>query len=331
VAGGSNEFWFPTDGPHTFFVRAIDEGGFFKVLAAQLRVFQGPKFCPISNRYILVVLDTVPSSLAGGSYTIWPTNYREVERQLVQYWFQGYNFQVHETRGSEKPPLALLDCASSLFWFVSADIPGSDSSVLNSYHSDPPNPLPSYVSAGGNLLICGLQPVSAVRYTQNVDTGVVTFMTNFPLNFQTTLGDTTIADHWFATHFGIALVNDTIGSTIDNSHTAQRLRLCKSQITTGSNPYPDLAFDPLTWPQGPVQRGFGFYDRGIVPLGVPNPAQVIYTANDSNDAIAIRRLTEPGVNGNLVYLGFHPYFVDRPAFRQLIRAVLTDFGEFPNP
>jgi hypothetical protein len=107
--------------------------------------------------------------------------------------------------------------------------------------------------------------------------------------------------------------------------------LCKSKITTGSNPYPDLAFDPLTWPQGPVQRGFGFYDRGIVPMAVAHPAEVIYTANDSNDAVAIRRLTEPGVNGNVVYVGFHPYFVDRPAFRQFIRAVLTDFGESPTP
>lgn len=103
VTGGSEEFWFPNDGPHTFFVRAIDEGGFFTVLAAKLRVFQGPKFCPVANRYILVVLDTVPASLAGGSYTIWPINYRDVERQLIQYWFQGYNFQIHETRGSRSP------------------------------------------------------------------------------------------------------------------------------------------------------------------------------------------------------------------------------------
>jgi hypothetical protein len=103
-------------------------------------------------------------------------------------------------------------------------------------------------------------------------------------------------------------------------------------VTSGPNPYPDLPFDALTWPNGPVYRGFGYYDRGIHlrDLGASS-AEVIYTANDSNDAIGIRRLTTPGVNGNLVYLGFHPYFVERPAFRQLIRAVLTDFGEFPNP
>ena len=35
--------------------------------------------------------------------------------------------------------------------------------------------------------------------------------------------------------------------------------------------------------------------------------------------------------GNLVYLGFHPYFVFRPQFRSLVQAVLTDFGEFPIP
>ncbi|MFN8178968.1 MAG: hypothetical protein U0167_13645 [bacterium] len=328
-----DELWLPDPGLHRFFVRVIDERGYTSVLSAQLMVYAGPRDCPAGSRYVLVVLDTVPTSLAGGSYTIWPIHYREVEQQLVQYWLQGCNFQIFETRGSDKPPLSILDCASSVIWFVSSDIPDGDSSVLNTYHSVPPNPLPSYVASGGNLMICGLQPVSAARYTQNVDTGDVMFMNNLPLNFQATLVDTTIADHWFATQFGIALVNETIASTISDvpDLIARRLRLCRSHVTSGPHPYPDLPFDPLAWPQGPIQRGFGFYDRGIVPMVVANPAEVVYTANDSNDAIAIRRLTSPGVNGNLVYAGFHPYFVGRPEFRQFIRAVLADFGETPAP
>jgi hypothetical protein len=32
-----------------------------------------------------------------------------------------------------------------------------------------------------------------------------------------------------------------------------------------------------------------------------------------------------------VYLGLHPYWVERPAFRDLVRAVLTDFGEVMTP
>ena len=330
--GGPEEFWFPDEGPHTFFVRAIDAGGFLTVLAAKLRVFAGPQFCPANERYILVVLDTDTAALAADS--IWPVQglFRPIERGLAQYWFEGYNFQVHETdAGRDKPTLSLLDCASSLFWFVSTDN-RAGRCVFKQYHDAPPNPLPSYVASGGNLFVCGLSPVNATRYIDNTCTGQTLFLNNEPVNFQSTLSDSCVADHWMATQFGIDSINTSISNTNADTQAQNRLRLCKSQLTAGPNPYPDLPFDPLTWPNGPVYRGFGYYDRGIQVLDLgASSAEVIYTANDSNDAIGIRRLTSPGVNGNLVYLGFHPYFVERPAFRQLIRAVLTDFGEFPNP
>ena len=65
---------------------------------------------------------------------------------------------------------------------------------------------------------------------------------------------------------------------------------------------------------------------------MPNAGtEVIYQANDTNLAVGVRRLTSPGPNGNTVYLGLHPYFVERPAFRDLVRAVLTQFGEVMTP
>jgi hypothetical protein len=326
---GPEELWFPEEGAHTLFVRAIDEGGFLRVLAAQLRVFQGPRFCPPSERYVLVVLDTDAGALQADS--IWPLDYEDVELGLVQYYFDGYDYQVHETRGAQKPDLALMNCASSIFWIHSVDS-RTDSSILSTYHSDPPNPLPSYVASGGNLFVCGLQPLNAMRYFEDAETGEILFQPNNPVSFQGTVTDTTLVDHWAATQFGIALIERTIANTNSPAEAVNRLRLAKSQVPTGANPYPDLPFDPLTWPQGPVRRGFGYYDRGILPVDTGDPstmAQTIYTANETSDAIAIRRLTSPGVNGNLVYVGFHPYFIERPAFRQFVRAVLSDFGEFP--
>ena len=135
-----------------------------------------------------------------------------------------------------------------------------------------------------------------------------------------------IVDHWAATRLGVARVERTFGNTNTYPLAPDRLRLARSRIG-GANPYPDLPFDPLTWPRGPERRGFGYYDRDLTPM--PG-AEAIFDFNDTNLPIAIRRLTSPGVNGNTMYLGFHPYFVGRPEFRTFLEAVLEDFGETPS-
>ncbi len=47
----------------------------------------------------------------------------------------------------------------------------------------------------------------------------------------------------------------------------------------------------------------------------------------SGSVTAVRRLTEPGPNGNVVFAAFHPYFLQKAQFRQFLKAVLADFGE----
>ena len=73
--------------------------------------------------------------------TIWPLGYEEIELGLMQYWFEGYDFQVHETRGRFEPKLVLLNCASSVFWFHSTDNEGGDESLPaqcdSAPHADP--------------------------------------------------------------------------------------------------------------------------------------------------------------------------------------------------
>ena len=58
---------------------------------------------------------------------------------------------------------------------------------------------------------------------------------------------------------------------------------------------------------------------------------MIYTDAATGEAVGIRKLTSPGVNGNTMYLGFHPYFIQKSAFREFLGAALTDFGEVPIP
>jgi hypothetical protein len=322
IPGDPEALWFPDKGPHAFFVRAIDLGGFISSLAARLEIFDGPQFCLESEQFLLVVLDTEVGSLEQASLV--PVDYPIVERALVDYWFEGYCYQVFQTRGQEEVEVAFLNCATSTVWLVSGAVNDADAAVINSYHQNPPNPLPSYVASGGNLFLVGVQPSQALRYFERVEEGTPALQ-NYPVVFSITLTDTTYVPHWMATHFGIARISESVGNT-NVAQTAFRLARARSKVPE----YPDLVFDPLTWPQGPSYRGFGYYDRDIVPM--PNSGtEVIYTINDTNLALGVRRLTTPGPNGNTVFVGLHPYWVERPAFRDLVRAVLTQFGEVMAP
>lgn len=317
IQGDEEVLWFPQSGPHAFFVRVIDLGGFVNVLAAKLQVFDGPRFCDPGERFVLIVLDTDPGSLEES--LIFPVGYNPVERGLVDYWFEGYNYQVFETRGEEEVPVALMNCASSTVWIMSAAVNDGDVPVLLGYHATPPNPLPSYVASGGNMFLLGIQPAQALRYFERVEEPVPQIQ-NFPVVFQRTITDSTFSPHWGYTRFGIARINETIGNT-NTGPVTDRMQKARSVIAG----YPDLVFDPLTWPEGPRLRGFGYYDRDIIP--VTGVAEAIYKLNDTNLTVGVRRLTAPGPNGNTVYLGLHPYFVERPGFRELVRKVLGQFGE----
>jgi hypothetical protein len=322
---GEEQFWFPETGDHAFFVRAIDFAGFINVLAMRLAIFGGPRFEDPNDRYIVVVLDSDPDQYI--ETQVLPPSYREAERGLVDYLFDGYDFILYQTQGEEKPDVSLLNRASSIFWFTTSDVASGDAASLLAYHVDPPNVLSSYVSAGGNLFLCGTQLTNNTRFFDdpNLDIPVTQ---NYPVIFSNTLNDTTWVPHWCATVLRIDRVDESVPSTFTSGGTppelaAKRLGKAVSQIEG----FPDLDFDPLTFPNGPVDRGCGLYDRGIVPL---SGAQVLYRANDdAGPSIAIRKHISPGVNGNVVVLGFHPYFFQRPQVQEMIRAVLDEFGEVP--
>jgi hypothetical protein len=314
--------WFPPPGTHKFFVRAVDAAGFVRVLAATLRAFPGPRFHTASELYVLAVLDTDVTTLTQEG--IWPVAYPEVERSMVEYFFEGFNFQIHETRaGDERPRVPVLDFASSVFWMHSGDVFNFDSTTLVNYHRSnlSPNILPSYISSGGNLFLCGIQPTNAMKFFEDVDEANPVEQA-YPVQYLLTFQDPSLVDHWAYVNLGISEVEDSI---LNLDHLPV-LPGAKSTITEGKNPYPDLPFDPLTIPGGPTFGGFKFYDIGVHPS--PD-AEVIYEHPETGSPLGVRKLTSPGVNGNTVFLGFHPYFVRKSAFRELLRAVFADFGEFP--
>ncbi|HMB71670.1 MAG TPA: hypothetical protein VKU85_20330, partial [bacterium] len=124
-----DDVWRPAPGPHTFWVKAVDESDFASVIEARLDVFAGPRSCAPADRDVLVVLDTDPSSLIT-SHGVWPVGYETIERTLVDSWFAGYDYRVFQTYGTEVPSAVDLDCASSVFWIHSTSAGDGDSSVL---------------------------------------------------------------------------------------------------------------------------------------------------------------------------------------------------------
>lgn len=316
--------WFPAEGLHSFFVRAVDEAGFATVLEARLLVCGGPRFCNPASRYVLVVLDTDAGSLIASG--ILPPDYAVVERARTDTWFEGYRYEVFETHGTELPAVTDLDCASSTVWLHSAAPADGDDSALERYQRSAPHVLPGYVASGGNFFLCGIQPSQALRYFQPAD-GSPPILQPYPVDFAGTLPDSSLEPHWATTHLGISRVETSIGSTTAPEHASLRVSLARAAAPGGSL-YPDLPFDPLSWPDGANQGGFGFYDRDLT---AGPGAEMIYTIDDTGLAVGTRRLTAPGPNGNCVFLGLHPYFVLQGAFGDLVQAVLSEFGEVRSP
>ena len=325
IPGDPEELYVPSPGTNRLFVRAIDTAGAIRSMAASVRVFSGPRACPEGDRFILTVLDTNPNSLIDDE--IWPRDYREVERELVEFLFAGYDFQIHETYGFDPPGLDQMSCASTTFWLHSAASHLLDPSILLNFHRRMPaseqtvkfNFLPSYIRSGGNLLLCGIQPVQAMRYFDEIEGGP-TIQLDFPIDFCSTLNDPSFVPHWAPASLGICSIENSISQEPGNPV----LSLASSQITGGPHPYPDLPFDPLSIPNGMIEGGFRYFDIGIEPT---SDAEVIYKDAATGEAVGIRKLVAPGLNGNTIYLGFHPYFIQKSAFRSFLRAALADFGE----
>jgi len=312
--------WFPDAGSHSFAVRAIDDAGNVTTVTAELVVFAGPGFCPPEERFVLVVLDTDPAPLVAAG--IWPADFADVERSLAKEWFAGSNFQIWETGGTQRPPVSLMNCASSTFWLVGSDVAAGAPSVLESYHLEDANSLQAYSAAGGNVFLAGVRPSEAMRWFQAADDGD-RVRQDYPVAFSTTLDDPTWVPHWAATRLPIGEVERSVGGGRSDAAGLPRITLATSEITGGANPYPDLPWDPARWSGG--TRGFGYFDDALTPEN----GEVAYRSAGS--PVGVRRLVGPGPLGNAVFLGFHPYFVDDVAFRALIRAVLVDFGEPTDP
>jgi hypothetical protein len=270
------------------------------------------------------VLDTDPTTLQDAG--VWPEDYIDIERSLITYFLSGVDFNIHETRGFIEPSPAMFSSASSVLWFHSADVFNFDSSVLSTWHETGEgwNLPASYVKSGGNFLLCGIQPVNALRWLEQSDAQEPTYLIQLPAGFAETLDDPALIPHWVAGELRVA----EIQSTVPNFSLSPVIGLLESQVTGGENPYPNLEFDPLTLPDGHDRGGFPYYDSGI--LGRTD-AETLYRDTKTGESLGVRRLSRSGDEGSVVVLGFHPWFLQKSQFRTMLQAVLEDFERAGRP
>ncbi|NNE43003.1 MAG: hypothetical protein HKN12_02235, partial [Gemmatimonadetes bacterium] len=266
--------------------------------------------CAPDERHILIVTDTSGGSLEENG--ILPTGSATIMPALAEIWFADYRRHVFDHRDSLAIPRAMLDCASAVVWLTTGSGVEGDNTYVQITRGRGGD-LDGYVSAGGHLLFLGTSPTASAAYqiTRRGNARPV----QFPVILAEEAPDSNYLTHWMRTALGVGRVERTVGNTFGSGSAADRLTVARAAVPG----YPDLAFDRLTWPSGPAQRGFGFYDEGVEP--VPGRAEVIYTRDDTGQSLGVRTL-----DGRGVFLGFHPYFVERGAFQELIHAVMADFG-----
>lgn len=302
-------------GNHQFRIVAVDDIGRTRDFPLALAMHERPSSHAPEDRYVLLLLDTDPQELVDAF--IWPPDYATVERALFTDLLDGYPVRVFETHGTDAPPFDTVAGASAVIWVLSATT--LSRSLLEAMPADAENPVAAYRRAGGPVLLFGLNPSEPCRRIEHWFGPGPVVVGSDPVDF-IALQDDEGPPHWFAEAFGLAQVQHHVRRPDFDPG----LGVARSAVTSGANPYPDLPFDPLSWPGGPGMAGFGYFDTGLVPVS-GSGAEVLYTRDDTGEAVAIRRVGVPG-EGSTIWMGFHPYFVERPACRAFLRAALTDFG-----
>jgi len=306
---GETELWRPGPGPHQLSVRATDQEGYQRTLDFPFEVI------PPAGRGILVVQDTNVQSLVYD--LIVPASFPLVEAAAIDAWMgDHFTYELHPTGGNMPPSSVQLARASTVIWVHTADF--LEETVLGTaMQGDPFYPLlSSWQQAGGNLVLCGVQPSNALRFFLKVCGA--DFAGPFPISFGVT--ETTPG---YIRHFALdGLGLDQIGETVRNQFPAgiEPLARAVPQMPL----FPELDFDPLRWQNGQTIGGFGCFDVDLVPYG---NAEVLYTLNDTGRTIAVANLKGRGRNGSSVFLGFHPYFMNDFNAAAFFDVVLSEFGE----
>jgi hypothetical protein len=321
----------PALGMHTLYVRATDDLGLQFEATFAFEVLPGPGGIGPAERGVLYVDDF--SAGTGTPGTLFPTD--EAEEAFWDEVLAGIprtNFDA-ETQ-NDIPSADVIGAASTIIWYIDQ---GSQLETANQPENFR-NPLWAYVSAGGNVILCGTTPTDALTPDNYFDPIVIEYpgCIHDPRN---TYGGGDGSLHWFPAFCDSAFhpVYDFLRAqrSFYNSNNDYL-----ESLNSVSRLVPDLALDLSkrgNLPDGTPILTLGLelceqYELRTDALALPAGAVPLwnFVDVDGNEERACGYLvpaSEETGRGNILVLGFAPYFFETDEMREVFRTFLQRFGE----
>lgn len=325
----------PTIGSHILFVNAYDDAGQKLQASFPFVVLRGPGDIPPEGRRIFYVDD-----FDNGPTEEFPDDAKE-DRFWVDTLLAGYPTSSFDADFQNKVPSARqVGGSTTLIWYV--DDSGTQLETANE-PTNFVNPIPPYVNAGGNLILCGSVPTDALTPDNHFDPEeVLNGCVHRPQDaFQGSCG---FCLEWFPAFCdtGLSFVYDFL--KIRRSFNSppdplgdQNLYALESEF--GS--LPSIEIDTTRAGRAPggqlLLQKFGLphvesYELRALDVDDPDVLIPLWRyVNRAGEAgrvcaVYIPKSPETG-RGHVVILGFPPYFFYTEDMRDVFRFFLDMFGE----
>ena len=322
----------PSLGMHTLYVRATDDLGLQFAANFSFEVMAGPGGIGPAERRVLYVDDFDAGTESSGQ--VFPTDPTE-----EAFWDAILDGVPHTKFDAESendiPTSEILGPASTVIWYL--DDGGTQLETSNQ-PDNYRNPLWSYISAGGNVILCGMIPTDALSPDNYFDPIEVENpgCPHYPRN---TYGGPEGSLDWFPAFCDTGF------------HRVYDFAWARRSFYRSSNEYleslrsvsrlvPDLALDFSkrgNLPDGTPALRLGLEqveqyelrsDAAVLPAGaIPLWNFVDIDGNEERVCGYLVPASEATGRGNLLVLGFAPYFFDTDEMREVFRTFLTRFGE----
>ncbi|MFN0149491.1 MAG: hypothetical protein ACKVU1_02135 [bacterium] len=326
----------PPIGAHTLFVRAFDDAGQIIEANFEYSVLVGPGSIDSVNRRILYIDDfTLGTGSNGDTYP--PDLKEEAFWDTLLFGFNSTRFDAEVE--TDIPTPRIIGSNSTLIWYIDDESQLKTSNQATNFR----NPIGPYVNAGGNLIICGSFPSNSLT-PDNFFDPIVIENPGCPHNPRNTFGGGDFSLHWFPAFCDSAetFVYDffkTERSYYNGSSDYLRALISEGEVLPDGSVMPDLTIDIDK--RGLLQNGDPIFGRlGLeqceqYKLRVDMPGVIpLWRFKDSNgDLKRVCGFFIPasGTRGNIVVLGFSPYFFDTLEMQQVFRTFLKIFGENFSP
>lgn len=373
----TDEPWFPDPGSHQFFLQAVDRGGGIDEGVFQFVVSQGPVHSdPPAPKRILLVDDNGRGGAGDQCYNEWSglgadSDVRETANP-TGFWYQvldGYQWTEWDTQQLHRAPgVPTVDKYTTIIWTSGLPV-RTDFSYLREHLFRPrAEYLSSYVRAGGNVVLVGMNPLFSMMIRGAASAGEGSDVCGIGpdkgrwLIFDPSLCGLSADEafpHFLFTRLGVRRMRVPVSSSTTAADSLFQYgqidrvvrgcdplvppalglfdrHLAVDSIKAGGDV--DALANAVDWvPCANVTDAFGLEDW-VVPLyyldakdsliDPPNAIMSMYADGNLNP----RRPASDPEWGKVVFLGMNPFFLQVPDATWYFERVLTDLlGEPKSP